>query len=449
MKYIVLWVWALWALPLSAQPGAGWRAGVATGEITPPNTVWMAGYASRDHLPEKTLQPLYAKALALTDAQGKQAIFISTDLLGLPRNVSAPVCRRLGEALDLDRSQILLTSSHTHSGPVLRESLYDAYGLSADRVTEVEAYSRYLEDELVGLALKAAKKQKPARLFSSQGVCRFGVNRRNNSEVMVMESPDLEGPFDHSVPVIKVENAQGKVKALVFGYACHATVLNIHQWSGDYPGFAQQALEKQYPKATALFFAGCGGDINPLPRRSVHLARQYGQTLAASVIRVVEEGMEPLDPALQTAYTEIDLPFGALPALTELQDMVDDPETPVYFQRWAQRWIDVRQAGKAVPRSYPHYPIQSWRLGGQGLVALGGEVLVNYALRLKDEVDRNLFVAGYANDVMAYIPSEQVLDEGGYEGKTSMYIYGMPAVWAEGIEARILQAVKTQLASLD
>src|SRR5690606_39897908 len=67
-------------------------------------------------------------------------------------------------------------------------------------------------------------------------------------------------------------------------------------WSGDYVGFAQIALEKAYPGTTALFFQGAGGDQNPLPRRTVALAEQYGNTLAAAVERVVKEEMRPLSP---------------------------------------------------------------------------------------------------------------------------------------------------------
>ena len=68
-----------------------------------------------------------------------------------------------------------------------------------------------------------------------------------------------------------------------FGYACHPTVLDGYEWSGDYPGFAQIELEKSYPGTVAMFFQGTGADMNPLPRRTVPLAQQYGEELAAAV----------------------------------------------------------------------------------------------------------------------------------------------------------------------
>jgi hypothetical protein len=101
-------------------------------------------------------------------------------------------------------------------------------------------------------------------------------------------------------------------------------------------------------------------------------------------------------------------------------------------------------AGEDLPRSYP-YPVQTWRLGdGLTMVALGGEVVVDYSLRLKKELGGDVWVAGYANDVMAYIPSRRVLKEGGYEGATAMVYYGLPSVWGDRVEDLIVAEVHRQ-----
>src|SRR5439155_3646460 len=123
-----------------------------------------------------------------------------------------------------------------------------------------------------------------------QGSAGFGVNRRNNREADVpklIQQGALKGPVDHAVPVLAVFLPDGKLKAVLFGYACHNTVMSFYQWSGDYAGFAQMALEKSHPEATAMFFMGCGGDQNPLPRRQLALAERYGNMLAAAVEEVL------------------------------------------------------------------------------------------------------------------------------------------------------------------
>ena len=227
--------------------------------------------------------------------------------------------------------------------------------------------------------------------------------------------------------------------AIAFGYACHNTVLNDYKWSGDYSGFAQLELEKTYPGSTALFFQGCGADQNPLPRRTVALAKQYGQTLAAAVERVVNDEMKPLVPALTTSYKEFELPLATPPSKEQLTKMVN--EYSDYQKRWAVRLLNKIEHGESLMTSYP-YPIQIWRLGDQTIMTMGGEVVVEYAIQLKRIFGQDIFVLGYSNDRMGYIPSALILKEGGYEGETSIMTSELPSPWAPGVETVILSQIE-------
>ncbi len=238
---------------------------------------------------------------------------------------------------------------------------------------------------------------------------------------------------------MRIADAKGTVKALVFGYACHNTVLDQYQFSGDYAGFAQLELEKAYPGVTALYFQGAGADQNPMPRRTVPLAQQFGRELAAAVQRVLAEPMRSLAPQLITAYAEIELALSPPPTEAELNKIISQNEP--YQQRWARRILSQEQGGQPFPTSYP-YPIQAWRLGDQALFALGGELVVTYALEIKKRYGPEVFVLGYSNDVMAYIPSETILQEGGYEGASSQMVYGHPGPWLPGLQEQILNELE-------
>ena len=93
------------------------------------------------------------------------------------------------------------------------------------------------------------------------------------------------------------------------------------------------------------------------------------------------------------------------------------------------------------------YPVQTVQFGQQLLVvALAGEVVVDYALRLKRELAGScaVWVSGYNNDVFAYIPSRRLLLEGGYEPRRSMNYYTttvQPGPFAHSIEDRIVEKV--------
>lgn len=417
------------------QDSTQWKAGVSKIDITPKDPIWMAGYGGRDHPSEHVIHPIWIKALALEDVSGKQAVLITADLLAMPKGLSDQIRSGLKERYGLEKSQIIINSSHTHSGPVLENSLSDIYPMNEEQKDRVSQYSEEVVADMFRLVEAAFASLQPAHLFVENGVTRFQVNRRNNSENSLLQQTELRGPNDYAVPVIKVANGAGEIMAIAFGYACHPTVLADYGISGDYPGFAQIELEKNYPGAVALFFQGAGADQNPLPRRSVLLAQQYGKSLAAAVERVLTEEMRTLEPRIQTAYSEIDLALAPPPSMETLSKFISSASG--YQKRWATRMKEEREQGLPVLGAYP-FPIQVWKLGDQPIMTLGGETVVAYAIQLKKIFGQDLIVMGYSNDVMGYIPSTTILREGGYEGASSQIVYGMPSTWAANLEIEIL-----------
>jgi len=418
------------------EDAKGWKAGLARAIITPAEPIWLAGYASREHPSEGTLVDLWAKVLALEDAKGKKVVLITTDLLGFPEKMSDRIRNQIAIKYGLMRSQIILSSSHTHTGPVLMDALFDIYPLDKKEVEVVRTYSDNLEKKIVTLTGEAIRSMAAARLYSQNGLTRFQVNRRNNIDSTLTSTTELKGPNDYSVPVLKVTDVSGKIMAVAFGYACHATVLSFYKFSGDYPGFAQIELEKMYPGITAMFFQGAGADQNPLPRRTVPLALQYGRELAAAVDRILNENMIELDPSISTAYSEVKLTFSTPPTIDELKKI--EKESTGYQQSWARHQLETLGKNGSLITSYP-YPVEVWKLGDQVIMTLGGEPVVEYAIDLKKLFGPGIFVIGYSNDVMGYIPSESILKEGGYEGLSSQMVYGLPAKWNSDTPEKILK----------
>jgi hypothetical protein len=433
-----------------AQPpeAASWQAGAAKVVITPKEFMWMSGYGGRTKPAEDKVHELWAKALALQEPDGKRCVLITMDLCGIDRDLAKSVCTQLEKRHGLPRSAILLSVSHTHCGPVVGKNLRAMYFLDDKQHKLVDEYTKDLEANLVQVAEEALKNLQPAHLAHGRGLVTFATNRRTNKEAEVpklRELGQLKGPVDHDVPVLSVRDPDGKVRAVVFGYACHATVMDFLKWSGDYPGFAQLELEKKHPGAVALFWAGCGADQNPLPRRKLELAEEYGKQLAYGVEAVLKAPMVPVVPKLKTAYVEIDLPLADLPSRETLVN--DTMSKDRYIAGRAKMLLKQIDEHGSLRQTYP-YPVQAWQLGSDlTWTALGGEVVVDYALRLKKELGP-IWVAGYANDVMAYIPSLRVLKEGGYEGGGAMVYYGLPTVWSPRVEEMIVTAVHEQVKSV-
>ena len=405
----------------------------------------MAGFGSRTNPATGKFMDLWIKVLALEDAHSRRAVILSSDLLGFPQSIYRNTCASLEQKFGLKPDQIILSASHTHSGPVLRGALYDVYPLDQNQIDMIEKYSADLEARIADTVGKALADLAPARVAAGQGTAGFAVNRRNNLEPSVPQliaQGALKGPVDHSVPVLAVYLPDGTLKAVLFGYACHNTVMDFYKWCGDYAGFAQLALEKSHPEATAMFFMGCGADQNALPRRRIELAERYGNMLAAAVEEALLAPPHTLKPELRTALDMVPLKLGPPPTEAELQKLQTD-KSPL-TQRWATRLLADLKAGKPFTRTYP-LPLQVWQFGGeQLLITLGGEPVVDWSLKFKQEFGPQTWVAGYCNDVMTYLPSLRILKEDvpplaqsrwGYEGAYSMVVYGLPASrWADDVE---------------
>lgn len=431
-----------------------WRAGVAKTKITPDEFMLMAGYGSRTEPADGKLTELWAKALVLEDAAGQRGVLITLDLVGIDRALSNRICESLGSAHHLERQRIAICTSHTHTGPAVGMNLGPLHYLVAtpEHQKQIDTYTLQLHDKVVGVVKDAIDKLQPAELRWGSGHCTFAVNRRENKpyDNVPQWRTDgvLKGPVDHDVPVLTVRNENGNLNSVLFGYACHATVLGVRQWSGDYPGYAQIELEQRHPDCVAMFWAGCGADQNPLPRRTVELAQHYGRCLADAVDAVVmTSAMTPVRGELLTDYREIDLPLGELPTKAQLEE---DARSANRFVASRAKMLLEKIDAAPLSQTYP-YPISSWKLGNEiQFVFLGGEVVVDYAMRLKTEFnEKKTWVAGYANDVMAYIPSRRVLFEGGYEGGGAMVYYGLPTVWAPTVEEDIVGEVRRQLNGLE
>ena len=251
--------------------------------------------------------------------------------------MSDRVFARLRAEFGLERRQVMLTFSHNHCGPRLGDDLVDYYPVEAGQVALIEEYTDQMVEKLVKLVGESLAALAPARLQAGEGRATFAVNRRNNREAevpaLIERGKPLAGPVDHAVPVLTATRPDGRLAAVLFGYACHPTTLNFTTWCGDYPGFAQLELKRAHPGAMALFVNTCGGDQNPLPRRTVELCRGYGQQLASAVEDALRGPMKPIRPELKTAFESVELPYLKVVTREELAGRVNDAN-PI-LTRWA------------------------------------------------------------------------------------------------------------------
>lgn len=259
MKAAALFLTISLALPAAE---AGLRAGVARVEITPGTFMPMYGYANRKCGPANgTHDALMAKALVL-EAGGSRLAIVTLDIGSL---VSEKLRQEIGAKLGIPT--VLLAASHTHSGPA-----FLPYGSAPASDPAALAYLAELEGKVFGAVKQASETMFPAKLLAGKGSIQLGYNRllvREDGRARALFD-NLErvpyGPVDPEFTLLRVEDAEGRPRALLAHYATHAVVLGPTscKYSADWPGVMQRTVEASLPGVQAMFVQGAAGDINPL-----------------------------------------------------------------------------------------------------------------------------------------------------------------------------------------
>ena len=305
----------------TAPRAAGWMAGTGRAVITPPESMWMAGYASRDKPSEGKVHDLWAKAIAFQDSEGNRLVIINAEVVGIRRIDRAVMEQELGSRYGLKPEEFLINTTHTHSGPELRVDQAILYGVPEEMVEKSRQYRVFFRNALAEAAGKALEDLEPVTIAYSSGRAGFAMNRRLNTEEGYVIAPNRNGLVDHEVPVLRITGSQDRIKALLFGYACHATVMNSYNFSGDWPGFAQYKIEERFPGTTAMFINGCGADQNPTPRRRLELAEQFGETIANAVEAALQAQLDAVEGPLGVKLEEVTLAFENIPDREKLLEM--------------------------------------------------------------------------------------------------------------------------------
>lgn len=415
------------------------QVGVGRADITPPKPIRLAGYSSRNKPSEGVEQHLFVKALALKDSTGAATVIVTADTIGTPRWFNDRLASRLESELNIPRERFLFSCSHSHSTPVVAGCLEDMYGLQGEELETVKAYADFFLQQSFTAAAAALKDFEPARLSYGKGNATFAVNRRQFGPKGVGFGVNPNGVMDHDVPVIRVERTDGLAKAILLGYACHCTTPGAdYKICGDWAGYAKEFLEQTYPGVNAMVMIGCGADQNPNPRTGHLFCRQHGLAMAGAVARVLNEPMRPVHGPVQAAFDRVNLSLDKLPDKDYFAAKAAD-KAP-WIARFGQRHLAMLERGEKLMTSYP-CPVQVLRFGQDfTLVAIGGEVVVDYSHRIRRELPQeNVWVSGYCNDVFAYVPSMRILTEGGYEAEFNLIYYGIPTRFAPTVEDTLVK----------
>ncbi|MBT5874053.1 MAG: dehydrogenase, partial [Candidatus Latescibacteria bacterium] len=375
---------------------------------------------------------LMAKALAIGDRE--PALLLTVDNCGVTSEFTESVANAIRQATGLKRERLAICYSHTHSAPCLSGAVPMLFSVDipSEHQERIDRYTGKLRDDLVAIGIQALEQRRPSQVSWATTHAGFAANRRSQI-----------GPVDHVMPVMRIEEPDGQLRAFWLSYACHCTTLtgDNNTICGDWAGYAQQFLQEENPETLAFVSIGCAADANPFPRPGHNYARQHGREINESVMRLKEERFTPLSVEPECQMTYLDLPYDSAPSLEEWRERAAGTGPTAYH---AGKWLERLEHGETLPDAYS-YPLQTWTFGDSlCMVFLAGEVVADYAVRLRSVYDpERLWIGAYANDFPGYIPSRRVWQEGGYEGAEATVYFGLPNRFSEDIEDLIVTRLET------
>ncbi|MDP2983489.1 MAG: neutral/alkaline non-lysosomal ceramidase N-terminal domain-containing protein [Candidatus Latescibacter sp.] len=440
---------------LCAPAAAEWKAGVASAVTTPDAPVWMAGYGNRKEPSQGKISDIYVKALALQDPQGTRAVIVTADIVGYGEGFTAVIAAEVKKRFGIPREAILFNASHTHCGPEIRPEKERFINITPEYASKLEIYKSGLQKKFVQVISEAIKGLQPAQLsYSTGNPVPFAVSRRfpTDKGIVYRSTPSsyyTGGSRDDVVPVLKVADSNGAIRAILFGYACHPITLSVDYISGDYPGFAQQYIQEMYPGATALFVQGCSGELVPNARYQVEYAMGHGKALAEAVKKALAGNQKLIVGPLKCAYQEVTLDCQPVPDRKTLEE--NRKSSNLTLSRKSAFFLDKIARGEKIQESVP-CPLQVLHFGKELLfIGIGGETVVDYAVNLKSEFknpNQPVWVAGYCNYVFGYLPTLKILKEGGYEGGDALLHTQFSGPFSEKVEDQVMGGIRKLVAKV-
>lgn len=429
------------------------NAGFARVDMTPPLGTPMMGVGiSMARLSQTVHDPLYVRALYV-EHDGEPALIVGFDLCFISRDIADRFKGALARTTGLHPRSVLLNASHTHAGP--------AVGVYFDMRFAPPPADFY--DQLEAATVKAAQgaiaTARPARLKAGASRSNIPVSRRLWRNNQIDAAPNLNGVVHDALPMCLFEDNSGRPICLLFSISTHPVAARGTDMTADYPGFAMHRIDAYLGAPCSLFVQGTAGDSRPRQliqveewnwKSTIADAEATGEVLAQEVIA----GLERLRPSdrlhVRSAIVDTRWPI-QVPSRAEIEaerKKYHGDLTTVDGLRGAIVELQLKLLDQGrLPTSIP-VMFQAVQLAEDiRIVAMQGEPVAAHGNTIDAAFPAGgtTFALGYTNGDAAYLPTSQMLDEGGYE-TNSLWEFAYPGTFAKGIE-QIIQDALSKLKS--
>ncbi|NLE43800.1 MAG: hypothetical protein GX620_03680 [Chloroflexi bacterium] len=414
------------------------RAGAAAVNISPHDSQFLFGYPHVERYSTGIHDPLFSSCLYLSDST-TDLMFIANDIIFVGKDSAQRARARIEQETGVRSEHIMITATHTHSGPITVDYLSNADDPIVPK--RDPAYVRLLEDGIVSAATAAFDGVRPAEIgLAVADGTGIGTNRR-----------DPTGPADPQVPVLMVRDTAARNPiACMVAYSMHPTVLHEDSTlvSADFPGFTRRYIQQQLlgQDCPVLYHTGPAG--NQSPRHVTHSntfeeAERLGVMLGERIGAVLPSLKYSSHMSLRTARRLVDLPRKTFPTVEEAERTLahtrqrleslrsagaarQDVRTAEVDWFGAEETLTLARAaldGRVDTQYQACLPaeIQVLGVGDWMFVGWPGEIFVEYALKVKTRFDHAFIVSMANGELQGYIVTEEAAAEGGYEASNGLF----------------------------
>ena len=434
-----------------ATQGTAVKAGFARARITPPVGTTMMGFGTRDmaHGCMGVHDDLNVRALFL-EHEGEKALILGYDLCFIGREETDRYRGAIGRVLELHPQQILMNTSHNHVGPSVG-TWYSAGYEKPDRL-----YLADLERATLAASLEACESAREVTLWSGVTRSTIPMNRRRKMDDGGIElRPNPDGYVYDKLPICLFKDPGGKPVCLLFSVSCHPSMMSGFEISAEFPGAAIRQIDKRLGATCSLFLQGVGGDAKPsvIGRGGVDrwqpgtwdLMEEAGATIADETIGAFDNGLRQIEPRIRSASVEMKWPLDPVPPRSHFETVIaetapeDRPKSVRYM--WAAETLKRLDRGDVLPTSVT-LSAHGIQLGkGLRIIGVEGEATAPWGKFIEDFYGDGVTVPlGYCNGTGLYLPTSDMLPEGGYE-VVSFWEYGLPSRLAPGMEHEVRRAL--------
>jgi len=416
------------------------KIGVKKVAISPEFKVGLAGFASPDRKSEGIHDDISLSVLIM-EHSGKRSAIICADIIGFDMEIVKVLKNKIHQKFGFCEEEVFFNASHTHSGPQTLKYMLGIVGIANDD------YLAFFNDKLLSAFEDALNDLEDAELYAAATKSDIGINRRKIVDGKTLFAPNEEGQVDNHVVVLKFCTGD-KVKAILFNYACHPSILGTKYISADFPGYARRLIEDHFGNGIVAFFLqGCCGDIRArimedgrFKSGSWEDAEKMGKRLGQHVLDACEGSMPKIENVnISSTISHIQLPLESIPPREHYENMKN--ENGPGKKEWANKMLQNYENLK----SSRAFTLQRISVNEKLMfIGMSGEVCSEYSLYARQAFNDGILVAAaYTNGTEGYIPTERMFGEGGYEPEDSYIYFSFPSKYDSSIERILKKEIKT------